>query len=65
MKKILLSILTLGTTLAYSQKLSFDAKGIIVISDADMAASAFVDGKLFRIIELLCKKGITNNQLSR
>ncbi len=48
MKKILLSILTLATTLAYSQKLSFEAKGIITISDADMAASAFVDGKLFK-----------------
>lgn len=48
MKKILLSILTLATSLAYSQKLSFDAKGIIAISDADMAASAFVDGKLFK-----------------
>ncbi|MFY7911536.1 MAG: YncE family protein [Emticicia sp.] len=48
MKKILLSILTLATTLAHSQKLSFDARGIIAISDADMAASAFVDGKLFK-----------------
>ena len=48
MKKILFSILSLATTLAYSQKLSFEAKGIISISDADMAASAFVDGKLFK-----------------
>lgn len=49
MKKILLySILTLATKFAYSQQISFDAKGIIAISDADMAASAFVDGKLFK-----------------
>ncbi len=48
MKKILLSILTLATSLTYAQKLSFDAKGIIAISDADMAASAFIDGKLFK-----------------
>lgn len=48
MKKILLSIFTFTSTLAYSQKLSFEAKGIIAISDADMAASAFVDGKLFK-----------------
>ena len=49
MKKILLySILTLATKFAYSQQISFDAKGIIAISDADIAASAFVDGKLFK-----------------
>lgn len=49
MKKILFySILTLATKFAYSQQISFDAKGIIAISDADMAASAFVDGKLFK-----------------
>jgi WD40 repeat protein len=48
MKKILFSIFTFTSTLANSQKLSFEAKGIIAISDADMAASAFVDGKLFK-----------------
>ncbi len=48
MKKILLAILSLVTTISFSQKLSFEAKGIIAISDADMAASAFVDGKLFK-----------------
>ena len=48
MKKIFISLLTLASLETFSQKLSFDAKGILAISDADMAASAFVDGKLFK-----------------
>ncbi len=48
MKKIFIFLLTLASLQTFSQKLSFDAKGILAISDADMAASAFVDGKLFK-----------------
>ncbi|WP_064196918.1 MULTISPECIES: YncE family protein [Emticicia] len=48
MKKILISILAFANIHAYSQKLNFNAKGIVAISDADMAASAFVDGRLFK-----------------
>jgi WD40 repeat protein len=48
MKKLLISLLILTSIHSFSQKLSFDAKGIIAISDADMAASAFFDGKIFK-----------------
>jgi DNA-binding beta-propeller fold protein YncE len=48
MKKLFLSILLLCSLSAFSQKLSFDAKAIIAISDADMAASAYIDGKLLK-----------------
>lgn len=48
MKKLLISILSIISITAFSQKLSFDAKAIIAISDADMAASAYIDGKLLK-----------------
>ena len=48
MKKLLFSLLSIVNITAFSQKLSFDAKAIIAISDADMAASAYIDGKLFK-----------------
>lgn len=48
MKKLLISILFIVNITAFSQKLSFDAKAIIAISDADMAASAYIDGKLLK-----------------
>jgi DNA-binding beta-propeller fold protein YncE len=48
MKKLFLSILLLCSLSTFSQKLSFDAKAIIAISDADMAASAYIDGKLLK-----------------
>ncbi|WP_435355563.1 WD40 repeat domain-containing protein [Emticicia sp. SJ17W-69] len=48
MKKLLFSILFIGNFTAFSQKLSFDAKAVIAISDADMAASAYIDGKLLK-----------------
>lgn len=47
--KCLAGLLTLGFSPLYAQSLiNFNAKSIIAISDADMAASAFVDGKLLR-----------------
>lgn len=48
MKKISFSILLLCSFSTFSQKLSFDAKAIIAVSDADMAASAYIDGKLLK-----------------
>ena len=48
MKKLLISLLSIVSITAFSQKLSFDAKAIIAISDADMAASAYIDGKLLK-----------------
>jgi DNA-binding beta-propeller fold protein YncE len=48
MIKLLISILSIISITAFSQKLSFDAKAIIAISDADMAASAYIDGKLLK-----------------
>ncbi|MCU0445733.1 MAG: hypothetical protein MUE85_12540 [Microscillaceae bacterium] len=47
--KNLIFLLFLGCTLpAFAQKLpfQFDAKGLLVLSDADMVASAYADGKL-------------------
>ena len=41
-------ILLLAEFSANSQKILFDAKAIVAISDADMAASVFADGKLLR-----------------
>lgn len=36
------------TSLAQTSPITFNARGLVAISDADMAASAFVDGKLLR-----------------
>jgi hypothetical protein len=45
---ILAMMLTLITQIAFAQKLpfQFEAKGFVTFTDADMAASAFVDGNL-------------------
>ncbi|MEY4902956.1 MAG: hypothetical protein RLZZ292_771 [Bacteroidota bacterium] len=43
---LLSSFLTPTPILAQKLPFSFNAKGLVVLSDADMAASAFVDGKL-------------------
>ena len=48
MKKLLISIFFIVSINTFSQKLSFDAKAIITISDADMAASAYIDGKFLK-----------------
>jgi DNA-binding beta-propeller fold protein YncE len=48
MKKLFISLLSVVSFTSYSQKLSFDAKAIIAISDADMAASAYIDGKFLK-----------------
>ncbi|REA63133.1 WD40 repeat domain-containing protein [Dyadobacter luteus] len=51
MKKVALfaGLIALGTIPATGQsQVNFNAKGLVVISDADMAASALVDGKLLR-----------------
>ena len=48
MKKLLIAVFSLVSISTFSQKLSFDAKAIIAISDADMAASAYIDGKLLK-----------------
>jgi len=48
MKYVLGLIIILSSVTTFSQNLEFDAKAIIAISDADMAASALVDGKLFK-----------------
>lgn len=48
MKKIFVPLFLLVSISSFSQNLSFEAKGIIAISDADMAASAFDDGKLYK-----------------
>jgi DNA-binding beta-propeller fold protein YncE len=46
MIKYLLTFFTLFYLNSSAQQIGFDAKGLIVLSDADMVASAFVDGKL-------------------
>jgi len=51
MKKIVLfaGLITLGSIHAIAQSpITFNAKGLVVISDADLSASALVDGKLLR-----------------
>ncbi|WP_337041283.1 YncE family protein [Emticicia sp. 17c] len=48
MKKIFVPLFLFFSITSFSQNLEFDAKGIVAISDADMAASAFVNGKLFK-----------------
>jgi WD40 repeat protein len=48
MIKYLLAIFTFFSTTVFSQQINFDAKGLILVSDVDMAASAFVDGKLLK-----------------
>jgi DNA-binding beta-propeller fold protein YncE len=48
MKKLIITLLSIVSIASFSQKLSFDAKAIIAISDADMAASAYIDGKLLK-----------------
>ena len=52
MKKlsIALGLIALGAAPVFAQKPSveFNAKGIMVLSDADMAASAYADGKLMK-----------------
>lgn len=48
MIKYLLVLFTTLNLTAIAQQINFDAKGIILITDADMAASAFFDGKLLK-----------------
>lgn len=48
MKNLFVPLFLLVSITSFSQNLSFEAKGIIAISDADMAASAFADGKLYK-----------------
>ncbi|MFD2521828.1 YncE family protein [Emticicia soli] len=48
MKKIFVPLFLLVSITSFSQNLSFDAKGIVAISDADMAASAFANGKIYK-----------------
>lgn len=48
MNKKILIIFYLFSFSAFSQKLNFDAKAIITLSDADMVASAYIDGKLLK-----------------
>ncbi|MBA4849835.1 WD40 repeat domain-containing protein [Emticicia sp. BO119] len=48
MKNYFVPLFLFVSITSYSQNLSFEAKGIIAISDADMAASAFADGKLYK-----------------
>ncbi|RRB00770.1 beta-propeller fold lactonase family protein [Larkinella rosea] len=49
-KQSLVALATLLTTGAFAQQdpIQFTAKGIVVLSDADMAASALVDGNLYK-----------------
>jgi DNA-binding beta-propeller fold protein YncE len=48
MKYLIFSLLILSSELASAQKLpfNFEARGILTLSDADMLASAYADGKL-------------------
>ncbi len=48
MKKLLFSIFSIVSITSFAQKLSFDAKAIITLSDADMAASSYIDGRLLK-----------------
>ena len=48
MKRIFVPLFLLVSITSFSQNLSFDAKGIVAISDADMAASAFANGKIYK-----------------
>jgi DNA-binding beta-propeller fold protein YncE len=48
MIKYLLACLTIFNISVFAQQINFDAKGLILISDADMAASAFANGKLLK-----------------
>ncbi|CAG5068694.1 hypothetical protein DYBT9623_01426 [Dyadobacter sp. CECT 9623] len=51
MKKVALfaGLATLGSMPVVAQSpITFNARGLVVVSDADMSASAFVDGKLLR-----------------
>jgi DNA-binding beta-propeller fold protein YncE len=48
MKNFFVPLFLFVSITSFSQNLSFEAKGIITISDADMAASAFADGKLYK-----------------
>ncbi|WP_221391839.1 beta-propeller fold lactonase family protein [Dyadobacter sp. NIV53] len=51
MKKVFLlaGLITMGSASAFAQSsINFNAKGLVVISDADLSASALVDGKLLR-----------------
>lgn len=48
MKKIFVPLFLLVSITSFSQNLSFDAKGIVALSDADMAASAFANGKIYK-----------------
>lgn len=51
MKKVVLfaGLIALGSASAFAQSpINFNAKGLVVISDADLSASALVDGKLLR-----------------
>lgn len=52
MKKIVLlaGLLAIGSvpTIAQNSPITFNARGLVAISDADLAASALVDGKLLR-----------------
>ncbi len=48
MKKTLIFIFTVFCFDTFSQKLTFNAKALISIADADMAASAIIDGKLLK-----------------
>lgn len=48
MKNLFVPLFLFVSITSFSQNLTFEAKGIIAISDADMAASAFADGKLYK-----------------
>lgn len=48
MKKIAYVISLFFTYQTFAQTIDFNAKAIVAISDADMAASAFIDGKLLK-----------------
>lgn len=46
MKKCFLLIFTLFVESAFAQNITFDAKGLVFLSDADMSAFTLIDGKL-------------------
>ncbi|HEV7347218.1 WD40 repeat domain-containing protein [Telluribacter sp.] len=47
---LLAGLVAMGTVPAFAQTapITFNARGLVAVSDADMAASAFIDGKLLR-----------------
>ena len=48
MKNLLPLVFLVVSITSFSQNLEFEARGIIAVSDADQAASALVDGKLYK-----------------